>query len=133
MTTNHAATPEIARALIENGFQVVPLPCRQKGPKIKNWNILSFSTDDFSHDDGIGIKTRQGVVALDLDVYDPAIVKSIVAEFERRFGPTLRRTGLAPKTALLVRSIVPKKVIIKLRPSGLAPVDDKGNMKSEHV
>ena len=133
MTTNQAEAPEIARALIENGFQVVPLPCRQKGPKIKDWNILTFSKDDFRHDNGIGIKTGQGVVALDLDVYDPAIIKSIVAEFEHRFGPTLRRTGLAPKTALLVRCIVPKKVIIKLRPSGFAPVDDNGNMKSEQI
>jgi hypothetical protein len=133
MTTNHAEAPEIARALIENGFQVVPLPCRQKGPKIKNWNILSFSTDDFSHDNGIGIKTGQGVVALDLDVYDPAVVESIVAEFELRFGPTLRRTGCAPKTALLVQTVVPKKMVVKLRATGCAPVNDKGNVKSEQV
>lgn len=133
MAITQAKAPEIAQAMIQNGYSVVLLPHGEKGPRIPEWQNKTFGAKDFGQNNGIGIKTGQSVVALDVDVYAPVIVESIVAEFERRFGPTLRRTGRAPKTALLVRCIVPKKVIVKLRPSGFAPVDDKGNVKSEQV
>lgn len=133
MTNTEARAPEIAQALIENGYSVVPLPHAEKGPNIKDWINRDFRAREFGQNNGVGLKTRHGVVALDVDVYDPAVVEDIVAEFERRFGPTLRRTGRAPKTALLVRSTVPRKIEVKLRPSGHAPVGQNRMPKAEKV
>ena len=126
-------TPKIAQALLENGFRVVPLPHGQKGPKIPKWQERDFGENDFDPSNGIGIKTGKGIVAIDIDCYGSSIVEEVTAEFVRRFGTTLRRTGCAPKTALLARCDLPKKMIVKLSPSGFAPMGGKGNMKSEQV
>lgn len=133
MPNTNVSAPEVAQAMIGNGFSVVPLPRREKGPRIPEWQNKTFVETDFRPSHGIGIKTGDGVVALDIDVYDAAIVEKVVAEFVRRFGITLRRTGHAPKTALLIRCPVPKKVVVKLKPTGHAPVDDNGNVKSEQI
>jgi hypothetical protein len=95
MSKNTARAPEIAQKLIQNGFRVVPLPRGEKGPKISKWPEREFDEDDFEVNGGVGIKTGNGTVAIDIDCYGPDIVESIVAEFERRFGRTFRRTVMS--------------------------------------
>lgn len=133
MSNNTVRAPEVAQNLIQNGFRVVPLPHGQKGPKIPKWQERVFAAGDFSSNGGVGIKTGAGIVAIDIDCYGDDIVADIFAEFQRRFGSALRRTGFAPKTALLARCDIPKKLKVALKPSGCAPVDENGNMKDEQV
>jgi hypothetical protein len=133
MSNNTVRAPEIAQNLIENGFRVVPLPHGQKGPKILNWQERVFAADDFHGNGGVGIKIGTGIVAIDIDCYGPDIVADICTEFERRFGSTLRRTGFAPKTALLARCDIAKKIKVALAPSGCAPVDKNGLTKGEQI
>lgn len=133
MSKNTSRAPEIAQKLIQNGFRVVPLPRAEKGPKISKWPEREFDEDDFDVNGGVGIKTGNGTVAIDIDCYGPDIVESIVSEFERRFGTTFRRTGFAPKTALLVRCDILKKIKLTLEPSGYAPVDDNGTPKADQI
>lgn len=133
MPTTSIRAPEIAQQLVKNGFRVVPLPPGQKGPRIRDWPTIEFGEGDFNANGGVGIKTGAGIVAIDIDCYGPEAVESIVAEFQNRFGPTLRRTGLAPKTALLARCNIPKKLKVALKPSGCAPMDKNGIMRDEQV
>ena len=133
MPTKPIEAPAVAQQLIQNGFRVVPLPYGKKGPRIRDWPTMEFSKGNFSANNGVGIKTGAGIVAIDIDCYSPETVESIVAEFQKRFGPTLRRTGLAPKTALLARCNMPKKVKVALRSSGCDPVDKTGIMRNAQV
>lgn len=133
MSNNTVRASEIAEKLIHNGFKVVPLPHGQKGPRIPKWQERMFDAADFHGNGGVGIKIGAGIVAIDIDCYGPDIVADICTEFERRFGSTLRRTGFAPKTALLARCDIPKKIKVALTPSGCAPVDENGNTKDEQI
>ncbi len=123
----------IAQAMIDNGFRVVPLKPRTKTPDGTDWVNKNFCADEFGPRSGIGLKTGQGIIAIDIDCYGSDVVEAIVAEFERRFGPTCRRTGQAPKTALLARCDVQKKITEKLAPSGAAPLNEEGEPKTEQL
>jgi hypothetical protein len=133
MTATEATAIQAVRTLKKNGFRVVPLPHGEKGPKVRDWQNREFDEADFHAKNGIGIKTGKGIVAIDIDCYGANIVSEVTAEFERRYGTTLRRTGYPPKTALLARCDVPKKFVVKLRPSGFAPLSEKGEPKTEQV
>lgn len=124
---------EIAQAMIDNGFRVVPLKLGEKKPYTSGWVGMVFRPEDFNQNNGIGLKTGEGIIAVDIDYYGAEVVEAIVAEFERRFGPTLRRTGQAPKTALLAYCDVSDKKKVKLKPSGFAPMNEKGQPKPEQV
>ena len=124
---------DIAQAMIDNGFRVVPLHSGEKKPVGGDWGIKNFCADDFGPRSGIGLKTGKGIIAIDIDCYGSDVVEAIVAEFERRFGPTCRRTGQAPKTALLARCDVQKKITEKLAPSGAAPLNEEGKPKTEQL
>ena len=124
---------DIAQAMIDNSFRVVPLPHGKKAPVEKNWVNKHFGCDDFGPRNGIGLKTGHGIIAIDIDYYASEAVEVIVVEFEKRFGRTYRRTGQAPKTALLARCEVPDKITVKLVPSGFAPLNEKGQSKTEQL
>jgi hypothetical protein len=61
---------EAAQALIDRGWQPVPIPAGAKGPLIKDWQNRQFTADDFRGDGNIGLKLGRvsgGLVDIDLD------------------------------------------------------------------
>ena len=120
---SYELTPhEIAKQLILNGFSPCPLEPRSKAIKVKDWTNKEFSPDQFTQTNGVGIKTGNGLVAIDIDVYDPKISAEITQAAFQELGPTLARVGQAPKIALLYRSTeMASKIILPVQPTGEAP------------
>ena len=120
--THQQRTASKAQAMIDGGWRVVPLVPGQKRPQGKDWQNQIHSADSFADDNGIGIVTGHGVIALDIDVYDPQVAQAIADEAKQRFGETLERVGQAPKVALFYAA--PKDITkskAALRPTGHAP------------
>ena len=69
--------PEIAEQLIINGFSPCPLEPMSKAITIKNWTKKEFNPNQFTQMNGVGIKTGNGLVAIDIDIYDPKISDEI--------------------------------------------------------
>ena len=104
---SYGLTPqEIAEQLILNGFSPCPLEPRSKAIKIKDWTNTEFSPDQFTQTNGVGIKTGNVSIAIDIDidVYDPKILAEITQAAFQELGRTFARVGQAPKIALLYRS-----------------------------
>ena len=128
MAPNNIALPyeltphEIAEQLILNGFSPCPLEPMSKVIRIKNWPNKEFSPDQFTQTNGVGIKTGNGLVAIDIDVYDPKISAEITQAAFQELGPTFARVGQAPKIALLYRSTaINSKITLPVQPTGEAP------------
>ncbi len=114
--------PEIAEQLIINGFSPCPLEPMSKAITIKNWTKKEFNPNQFTQMNGVGIKTGNGLVAIDIDIYDPKISDEITRAAFQNLGPTLARVGEAPKIALLYRSAaINSKSTSKVQPTGEAP------------
>jgi hypothetical protein len=91
--------------------------------RIKNWPNKEFSPDQFTQTNGVGIKTGNGLVAIDIDVYDPKIAAEITQAAFQELGPTFARVGQAPKIALLYRNAeMTSKIELPVQPTGEAPV-----------
>lgn len=125
-------TREVAKKMIEGGWRVVPIKPREKAPDGGNeWQEKTFTPECFQETNGIGIMTGHGVLALDIDSYDPEVSKAIADEAKRRFGKTLERVGQSPKTALFYRGLEGrKKTTVKLALSGFVP---QGKMEAVEV
>lgn len=97
---NPTNAPEIAKRLIANGYQPIPIPHGQKGPNTPSWQNRNFAPRDFAGDANIGIRCGvDRIAALDIDVTDAVKVEAIVAEWHRRHpGAWMWRTGRPPKT-----------------------------------
>ena len=81
-----------ARRYVSRGWAVVPLPPRQKAPRIRSWQKRMFTADDFTDGANIGVKLGEpsgGLVDVDLD--DPSAIE-LAQEFLPAtgaiFGPT---------------------------------------------
>ena len=92
---------EIAAQLIANGYRPCPLQPMSKAIKVPNWTRRIFGPEDFGPNRGVGLKTGNGLVALDIDVYDATMAEELVRVAVDIFGSTLIREGQAPKKALL--------------------------------
>lgn len=60
----------IARRYINEGWQVLPIPRGEKGPRASNWQTRVFSEEDFQVDDNIGVRLGEpskGLTDIDLD------------------------------------------------------------------
>lgn len=110
------------RALIENGYSIVPIPFGTKGPKIPDWQSLRLTADtidDFitgTHKavrrgkevdvpnvgprDGVGILARNNP-AIDIDCYDEKIVEQMIEWCRDNIGEAPVRVGKAPKALLM--------------------------------
>ena len=120
--THQQRTASKAKAMIDGDWRVVPLKPGQKRPEGKDWQNRIFCADDFGEQNGIGILTGHGVIALDIDVYDPQVAQAIADKAKLRFGETLERIGQAPKLALFYAATdAIKKSKAALRPTGHAP------------
>lgn len=99
---------DLGQRLIENGYQVVPLPSGSKGPRVPDWrnlNLTCTTFPEFAHqhqEDGIGIVSAK-TPAIDIDsTYEP-ITKAMITWCHDNIGDAPVRVGMAPK-ALLVYS-----------------------------
>ena len=118
---------EIATKLIANGYLPCPLQPRSKAITVPNWTRRTFLPEDFGPDRGVGLKTGNGLVALDIDVYDATMAEELVRVAVDIFGPTLIREGQSPKKALLYRSYaLNQKFEIRLNKTQMTP-DKKSN------
>jgi len=101
-------------ALFNQGWSV--LPAKGKAVKIKDWESLRIdgATVEGWATNGAGrlnTSIRTGpqncgtqIVLIDVDSYDAALTKAIVASFRKTFGiEPMLRIGMAPKVGLLVR------------------------------
>jgi len=77
---------EIATKLIANGYLPCPLQPRSKAVTVPNWTRRTFLPEDFGPDRGVGLKTGNGLVALDIDVYDATMAEELVEEFRNHNG-----------------------------------------------
>ena len=94
--------------LIGNGYQ--PIPCNGKAPISSGWQAddLDFKKSPHANWGGtnIGIRTGQGdnaIYAIDLDIYDESVCRSLVKSLKEAFGESPIRTGNAPKQMLFYR------------------------------
>ena len=88
---------EICEQLILNGYSPCPLQPLSKAITIPNWTNRIFEPADFSSKSGVGIKTGNGLVAMDIDVYDEAISQELADIAFEVFGYTAIREGKYPK------------------------------------
>ena len=104
IATHYQLTPsEICEQLILNGYSPCPLKPLSKAITIPNWTNRIFELEDFGAKSGVGIKTGNGLIAMDIDVYDEAISQNLADIAFEIFGYTAIREGEYPKKALLYR------------------------------
>lgn len=93
---------DIAACLKEKGFEPIPLKYGQKYPTIKDWVNADVTqlVKNWPANHGIGIRTGNAVVGVDLDIYDIDIT-SMLRETARGYcGNILSRVGAPPKVLI---------------------------------
>lgn len=88
-----------AALLVKNGYRIVPIENGQKFPTAKGWTQKDFTADDIKA--GVGIKTGNGVMALDIDVLDAEVSQAIADIAEKLVGYSITRVGRAPKQLIV--------------------------------
>jgi len=115
--TTPARTPtrlkQVAKAMLDHGWSVIPIPYQSKAPKLTGWP--EFNNRQPTLDEvrewvradarvGAGLPVSPQHVAVDLDITDADALKPVAAEAVRIFGkPALIRVGQAPKLVMLYR------------------------------
>lgn len=95
------------RALVANGYSIIPIPLGRKGPAVEDWQSNPARTaeavDSLAAEhpkDGVGILTRE-TPAVDIDCYDKGIVDAMIEWCNDNIGEAPLRVGKAPKALLL--------------------------------
>ena len=106
-------------SMVRNGYRIIPIPGRRKGPVEDGWESFEATEDlvhrwydGFNRDDGQFVTYRNGNIgvltsstpAVDLDILDNEFVAKMVSEVEQIVGdvlPVPARVGRAPKRLLL--------------------------------
>lgn len=101
------------RSLIENGFNIIPIPPGSKSPGFDGWQntratkgLLTEWLNDGHRDSGVGILTKEHP-AIDLDILDKRMAEKIEAWCMENIGDCPVRIGRAPRRLLLTRAITP--------------------------
>lgn len=96
-----------AVTLVRNGYTVVPIPPKRKGPVIEDWLKNAARTPEQANNladenpkDGVGILTRD-TPAVDIDCLDQEIVDAMLQWCSDNIGDAPLRIGNAPKSLLL--------------------------------
>lgn len=97
------------RALLGNGYLIVPIKPGHKRPALSNWQHARLGTSDLSAHPGhgVGILTGQGahpIAAIDIDTLDEELAKRFVDWCQEHLGDTCERIGRAPKILLPYRA-----------------------------
>lgn len=104
-------------ALIENGYNIYPIPPGQKGPVEEDWQksvatpkLLKRWLDEGKGGYGIGV-IATNTPAVDIDVTDEDFALELQAKAFELFGESPIRIGNAPKRLLLYRTDAPFRKI----------------------
>ena len=96
--------------LIDNGYNIVPIPAGKKGPADEQWqkkiatkNLLNEWLGEGKGIQGIGIQTKNNP-AVDIDVSDEDFADLLTDKAIQLWGPTPTRVGNAPKRLLMYRT-----------------------------
>jgi hypothetical protein len=93
-------------AMVDNGYDIVPILSRQKHPQILKWQDTHFEPEvDYLGHQSIGIKCAEMAV-IDLDIRDRAITNHMLNYIRDEFngkGEMLVRVGESPKAAVLTQ------------------------------
>lgn len=100
---------EQGRAILNNGYLIVPLQPGTKRPSIANWQNARFSVADLatSANHGIGVLCGQGnnpIAAFDIDTTNHDLANRFVEWCREHLGATCERVGRAPKVLLTYRA-----------------------------
>lgn len=103
----------LGRALLQNGYQIIPIKQGEKRPAIGAWQTSNIGVDDlYSYPNcGVGILCgrtspdgKPPIVAIDIDISHPDIGQGVVNWCRANLGYTAERIGAAPRVLLVYRS-----------------------------
>lgn len=104
---------EQGRALLRNGFRILPIEPGTKSPNLKGWTAIKADDATLNHwlDEhkaswGVGILGEE-TPAVDLDIVDEGVLSKMLAFCDSKFGEAPRRIGRAPRLALVFRTDAP--------------------------
>ncbi len=97
------------RALLGNGYLIVPIKPGEKRPALPNWQTSRLGAGDLSRypGNGVGVLCGQGahpICAIDIDTTDEALAQRFVGWCRSNLGDTCERVGNAPKILLTYRA-----------------------------
>ena len=97
------------RALLANGYLIVPIRKGEKRPAISGWQKARLSAGDLSRypDHGVGVLCGQGahpIVGVDIDISHPVIGPALIAWCQVHLGYGGERVGAAPRIMLAYRA-----------------------------
>ena len=100
---------EQGRALLGNGYLIIPIKPGHKRPALENWQTVRLGVGDLARFRafGAGVLTGQGAFPLagfDVDTLNAALADRYVAWCHAHLGPTCERVGKAPKILLPYRA-----------------------------
>lgn len=102
-----------ARAVVDNGYEIVPIIPGKKAPKEDDWTEVDFNAKvdriiAKRPSWGVGIKTRHTPL-VDIDCYSKRVIRLITEKATELCGEGIPRIGMSPKTGLLYRTDEPFK------------------------
>ena len=101
--------PQVAPALVDNGFVPVPITPGTKAPtRLPKWQRYAYTPADDARfaDCGTGILTGD-VLGVDIDVPDAAVVNELLTWLHTTYGAAPVRFGNKPKALVLYRAASP--------------------------
>lgn len=128
------STLESASVLISRGFSVIPIPPREKGPRLPEWQNLRLTRDDlqayFAADSNVGIllgEPSRGMVDIDLDhplavKYAPEFLPHTGAVFGRYQKPRSHYIYTVPGATTRKWQLPQHGMIVELRSTGCQTV-----------
>ena len=97
------------RALLGNGYLIIPIKPGHKRPALDNWQTARLGAADLTRypAHGVGVLCGQGaqpIAAIDVDTMDEGLAARFVAWCQEHLGATCERVGFAPKILLAYRA-----------------------------
>src|SRR5574337_145565 len=119
-----AAFREVAAALAANGYAPVPVLARTKRPALDAWQHYAYHDGDDERYADCSCGGLSGIMLpIAIDVRNAALAAACERIFVEAFGPTIRRIGAPPKSALIYRTATPFRKLssVHVRLPGDAP------------
>lgn len=97
------------RALLGNGYLIIPIKSGHKRPALDNWQAARLGAADLTRYPGcgVGVLCGQGahpIAAIDVDTTNEALATRFVEWCQQNLGVTCERVGFAPKILLAYRA-----------------------------